>query len=110
LWRIGPLLGRDLEAYNGTAAVAVQKRGKHASTTTELLLVNTFPLQRGNRSVVYAVRAEKLTIYIELGQPVNYVTITQPSDHMRYLYQKEKRALTGNLQNRRYSFLPFPQM
>jgi hypothetical protein len=30
----------------------------------------------------------------------------QPSDHMRYLYQKDKRALPGNLQNRRYSFLP----
>jgi hypothetical protein len=25
---------------------------------------------------------------------------------MPYLYQKDKRALPGNLQNRRYSFLP----
>jgi hypothetical protein len=25
---------------------------------------------------------------------------------MRYLYQKDKRALPGNLQNRRYGFLP----
>jgi hypothetical protein len=37
-------------------------------------------------------------------------TIMQPSDHMRYLYQKDKRALPGNLQNRRYSFLsPHPK-
>jgi hypothetical protein len=27
---------------------------------------------------------------------------------MRYLYQKDKRALPGNLQNRRYSFMPPP--
>jgi hypothetical protein len=27
------------------------------------------------------------------------------SNHMRYLYQKAERALPGNLQNRKYSFL-----
>jgi hypothetical protein len=27
------------------------------------------------------------------------------SDHMHYLYQKDERALPGNVQNRRYSFL-----
>jgi hypothetical protein len=32
-----PFLGRDLEANNGTAAVAVQRRDKRASTTTKLL-------------------------------------------------------------------------
>jgi hypothetical protein len=43
-------------------------------------------------------------------------TIKQPfqrhikinSDHMRYLYHKDKRALPENLQNRSYSFLPPP--
>jgi hypothetical protein len=32
------LLGRDLNANNGTAAVAVQWRGKHVSITTDLQL------------------------------------------------------------------------
>jgi hypothetical protein len=38
MWRIGPLLGRDLEANNGTTAVSVQLRRKHASTRIDLLL------------------------------------------------------------------------
>jgi hypothetical protein len=32
------------------------------------------------------------------------------SDYMLYLYQKDKRAQPGNLQNRRYSFLPLPHV
>jgi hypothetical protein len=36
LWRIDPLLGRDLESNNGTAAVAVERRGKYAITAIEL--------------------------------------------------------------------------
>jgi hypothetical protein len=31
------------------------------------------------------------------------------SDHMRYLYQKDERALPGNLQNQKYSFLHPPK-
>jgi hypothetical protein len=27
------------------------------------------------------------------------------SDHVRYLYQMDERALSGNLQNRKYNFL-----
>jgi hypothetical protein len=38
LWCINPLLGKDLETNNETAAVAMETRGKHASTTTQLLL------------------------------------------------------------------------
>jgi hypothetical protein len=30
------------------------------------------------------------------------------SDYMHYLWQKDERTLAGNLQNRRYSFLPPP--
>jgi hypothetical protein len=41
--RIDPLLGRDLEANNGTAAITVERRGKHASTTIELLLGKHVP-------------------------------------------------------------------
>jgi hypothetical protein len=37
-----------------------------------------------------------------------YIYILQYSANMRYLYQKDKRALPGNLQNRRYSFMPPP--
>jgi hypothetical protein len=33
-----PVIGRNLETNNETTAVAMQQRGKHASTTTELLL------------------------------------------------------------------------
>jgi hypothetical protein len=43
LWRIDPLLGRDFEANNETATVAVQWRRKHASTTIELLLGKHVP-------------------------------------------------------------------
>jgi hypothetical protein len=39
LWRIDPLLGKDLEADKETTAVSMQQRRKHASTTVELLLV-----------------------------------------------------------------------
>jgi hypothetical protein len=41
-----------------------------------------------------------------LQRHVYYIYILQNSDNMRYLYQKDKRALPGNLQNRRYSFVP----
>jgi hypothetical protein len=37
LWRIDPLLGKDLHTNNETTDVALQRRGKHASTTIELL-------------------------------------------------------------------------
>jgi hypothetical protein len=37
LWRIDPLLGKDLETNEETTPVAVQQRSKHASTTIELL-------------------------------------------------------------------------
>jgi hypothetical protein len=47
--RVGPLLGKDLET-NETRAVAIERRGKHASTTIELLLETVFStrsVQRG---------------------------------------------------------------
>jgi hypothetical protein len=37
LWRVDPLLGRDLETNSETTGVAMQRRGKHTSTTIELL-------------------------------------------------------------------------
>jgi hypothetical protein len=45
-----PFLGKDLERNNETTAVAMQRRGKHASTTIELLLETVFStrsMQRG---------------------------------------------------------------
>jgi hypothetical protein len=47
LWRIDPLLGTDLETNNETTTFAMQRRGKQASTTIELLLETVFY----NRSV-----------------------------------------------------------
>jgi hypothetical protein len=44
------LLGKDLEADNETIAVVMQRRGKHASTTTDIL----------GKGVFYVVRAEEL--------------------------------------------------
>jgi hypothetical protein len=41
LWRVDPLLGKDLET-DETTVVAMQRRGKHASTTIELLLETVF--------------------------------------------------------------------
>jgi hypothetical protein len=38
LWRIDPLLGKDLETDNETTAIAMQQYGKHTSTAIELLL------------------------------------------------------------------------
>jgi hypothetical protein len=39
-----PLLGKDLET-DETTAIALQRRGKHASTTIELLLETVFSTQ-----------------------------------------------------------------
>jgi hypothetical protein len=50
MWRIDQLLRKDLETNNETTAVAMQQRGKHASTTIELLLEMVFSarsMQRG---------------------------------------------------------------
>jgi hypothetical protein len=38
LWRIDTFIGKNLETNNETEAVAMQRRGKHTSTTIELLL------------------------------------------------------------------------
>jgi hypothetical protein len=38
LWRIDPLLGKDLVTHNETTAVAIQRLSKHSSTTIGLLL------------------------------------------------------------------------
>jgi hypothetical protein len=38
LWRIDPLLGKGLETNKETTAVAMQRHGKHTSTTIKLLL------------------------------------------------------------------------
>jgi hypothetical protein len=38
LWRVDPLLGKDLETNKETTAVVMKRRSKHASTTEELLL------------------------------------------------------------------------
>jgi hypothetical protein len=49
-WRIDPLLGKDLETNNETTGVAMQRYGKHASTTIELrfeTLFSTHSVQRG---------------------------------------------------------------
>jgi hypothetical protein len=49
LWGIDPLLDKDLETYE-TIPVAMQRRGKYASSTIELLLetaFSTLPVQRG---------------------------------------------------------------
>jgi hypothetical protein len=42
MWRIDLLLGKDLETNNETTAVAMHQRGKHTSTTVELLLETVF--------------------------------------------------------------------
>jgi hypothetical protein len=42
LWRIHPLLGKDLETNNEATAVAMQRRDKYTSTTIELLLETVF--------------------------------------------------------------------
>jgi hypothetical protein len=49
LWRIDPLLGKDLETYETTPA-AMQRSSKNASAAIELLLETVFsvrPVQSG---------------------------------------------------------------
>jgi hypothetical protein len=48
LWRIAPLLGKDLET-NETTDIAMQRRSKHITRTVELLLetFSTRSVQRG---------------------------------------------------------------
>jgi hypothetical protein len=48
LWRMDPLLGRNIETNNETTAVAMQWRNKHVSTTIKLETVfSTRFVQRG---------------------------------------------------------------
>jgi hypothetical protein len=50
LWRIDPLVGKDLETDNDTTAASMQRRGKYASVTMEFLLEKVFSnpsVQRG---------------------------------------------------------------
>jgi hypothetical protein len=42
LWRLDPVIDKDLETHNDRTAVAMQQRCKHASTTIELLLGTVF--------------------------------------------------------------------
>jgi hypothetical protein len=50
LWRIGPLLCKDLEINNQTTADAMQQRDKHTSTTIVTVGIGVF----------YSVRAKWL--------------------------------------------------
>jgi hypothetical protein len=50
LWRIDGLLGKDLETKKETTAVAMQRRGKHVSTTIVLLLETVFSTRSVQRS------------------------------------------------------------
>jgi hypothetical protein len=50
LWRIDPLIGKGLETNDETTAVAMQRRGKDASKTRELLLEIVFSLWSVQRS------------------------------------------------------------
>jgi hypothetical protein len=50
LWRIDPLIGKNLETNNEKTAVAMQRRDKHACATIELLFETVFSarsMQRG---------------------------------------------------------------
>jgi hypothetical protein len=58
LWRIGPLLGRNLEANNGKRPLPYN--GAVNTPVQQYCSVNTFLLQREKRGVVYAVPAEEL--------------------------------------------------
>jgi hypothetical protein len=56
LSHINPVLGKDFEINNETTADGMQRRGKHASTTTELLLETVFTI----RSVQRGYKEEKI--------------------------------------------------
>jgi hypothetical protein len=60
LCRIAPLLGKHLETNNETTAVATQRSGKHASTSTELLLETVFStrsVQRDYKEDIWATQS-----------------------------------------------------
>jgi hypothetical protein len=71
LWRIDPLLSKDLETNNETTAVVTQHRGKHVSTTrvtagNGVMQPVTRQLQQldyknVNGDVFYVVHAEELS-------------------------------------------------
>jgi hypothetical protein len=73
MWRIDPLLGKDLETNK--TFVAMQRRSKHASTIIQLLLVtvlgsyNSWPTTM-ETGVFYVVRANELSLR-QLGDPVS---------------------------------------
>jgi hypothetical protein len=68
LWRTDPLLGKDLETDNETTAVAMLRRGKHASTTIELLLETVFSARSLQRETIGATQlAESQSVKRRLG-------------------------------------------
>jgi hypothetical protein len=68
LWPWDPLLGKNLEATNGTAAVAVQRRGKHASTT--ILFGKHVPAATGETGCCLRGPRRGIIKTREVGQPV----------------------------------------
>jgi hypothetical protein len=59
LWRIDPLLGKDLEINNDTTSVAMQRRSEDACTTIELLLEIVFTAWSVPRSCLEETRSRR---------------------------------------------------
>jgi hypothetical protein len=62
LWRIDPLLGKDLETNKEITAVAMQRSCKHAYTTMELLLETVFCIRSVQRGIRKTVEATQLVV------------------------------------------------
>jgi hypothetical protein len=72
MWRIVPLLGKDLEK-NETTAVAMHQHGKHVCTTKVLLLETVFSVWSVQRSYLkdnsgsLVISCEEFCIAVKIG-------------------------------------------
>jgi hypothetical protein len=62
LWRIDPLLGKDLETNNETTTVAMQQRGKHVSTKIEVLLETAFSTRSVQWKIIGATQLVEILV------------------------------------------------
>jgi hypothetical protein len=70
LWRIDTLLGKDFETNNETTVVSMQRHGKLASTTIDLLLetvVSTRSLQRDYKEDSWGYPVSQNMVMILMG-------------------------------------------
>jgi hypothetical protein len=91
VWRIDPLLGKDLET-DETTAVAMQYRGTHALQQLELLLETVFSTRSVPRETIGATQlTESQSVKRRLGDWCEMVASLGVSCQLRSVWEAVKR-------------------